>query len=916
MTNTNRGNGPSGPRPGSDPGSSPAPAPAPVVQPVGPAPDASPSPSGSTPQGGTGAGGAGPSAPSAQADGTGGAGGNPPPAPSPPPPPPLGDPPVRTLDPDTILYTGWDYVASSCWLRVATPGATATEEPLYLGTTRHGFMYVTNPESMFPSTLGVHPHAYLDVALNGDPDALMRALMNFWQFGEPDLRSFSETVVHPIHFFSDRGPDLRPTYLRAPSLSEGLDYQVQMDWSFPYCLRLDGQSDSDLTMIYPFELKRSIVNGRLLNRTGDRHWNLPYSVRFRRSPNWDEDRCYITDVLREDGTAYGLPLSPRPPSRSDPAWMFVDGVPRPRLRLPHSRGFLLLHKLWLFMMEGYEHIQSFVLAQSNPLRTRYRLRSLRRMFEYAGQSNAPGSDGRRYASEAMKLIDTFSTENDRHDRDLERTYTSNSAAVFDYLVGFFGNESDWGCAESMRRDWYSFSHFLGPLTFLELAVWIIRQSPRAQDFYLLHGRSMLRPPTGRWVSGAQSDNSMIPDERFVEEPEPPEYVNDGISWSKRTLKTYAFVNQIFMYYHARELWFPTASRGVLRQNNRPGGRMSSFFPTLEDLTKFAEYLAQADGSDFVQRMDDWLQDRKLQSDVYHMAIFDDAADLTRRVDTIRFAHAQQFPHIAGCLDVLSSTLALAALDEAYRTSPGTFGWRQAFDTASELLGLTDTMATLAGLDGALFFRNLNKSLPYISIGVSTYDAYSAFAREDYYTGSLRSLQAVGAGAILASGYLGSSGVGATPAIVTFLSGTLVVIAADIAIWVHEHNTEPHQRYAGSLFEAICTDPPTVDHWDHLVRWPPNRVRYPLVRHLERFAERRQVWAKAEIDARTLKDDIDQDDTWLHFPVHLWRYLDLREASSRAAFQRQYHRGTSVDDRTPPRFPFRLPTPSSLPIEWP
>lgn len=285
---------------------------------------------------------------------------------------------------------------------------------------------------------------------------------------------------------------------------------------------------------------------------------------------------------------------------------------------------------------------------------------------------------------------------------------------------------------------------------------------------------------------------------------------------------------------------------------------------------------------------------------------------------IRFLHRQEFPKLAGCLDVFGSTLALAALDQAYRETPGAFGSRQAFDAATELLGLVDTTASIAALDHAVFFRVLGKSLAMINVGVSAYDSYRAFVREDYYTGTMRALQAAGASAVLAAGYMGATGGGLAPATVTFIAGTVVVIGADVAIWIDEHRREDHQRYASALFDAICGDPPNVDEWDDLARWPPNRVRRPLVECLDRFALRRQEWGNATVDARALGDLISRGDSWHAFPIARWRYLELHDAASREDYKRyvrSLHSSASSNRAAAPSLPRRIPAPSTLPVVW-
>ncbi|UJR78495.1 hypothetical protein [Sandaracinus amylolyticus] len=814
---------------------------------------------------------------------------------------------MRTIDTDVILFTGYRYVASSCWLHIEPVGHDDGQQVGRLrGTTRNGFLFATSSADVTDGAFAsLSPRIELSAASSRAPEALMKALANFWQYGDPGAQSGrrDESRMHPVHYSTTGSQPIRPSFARAAHLMEDVPYRVRMDWALPYCLKAEGQ-DTDL---HPFELRSARVQGRTLERTGESHWNRTYLVRFRRSASWSTERTYVTEVLADDGTVLRT-ISPPRPSRSDPAWMTrppsepstEPGSPRPRLALPHFEGFLLLHKLWLFMVDAYEHICSFRLAQANLLRDRFRLGSLRTMFEYAGGSTED-ADARRYVGEALRLIHAFSGQLDENERDLQAAYERSSDATFGYLVEVFGQEGESSIRGTMHRDWYSFPQFLGPLTFLDLAVWLVRQSHRADDFYRRYGRDMLRPPGGSWSAVSESDDPMIVDERFVDDPDPTELANDVLGWAKRSLKVYASVNQLFVYHHARFLF---------EEHAIVTGGDFTHQPSLEELRDFANYLANDRSSAQWEQM---FNSRVSGADVPETLYGGGPGALHQRVEQVRYANRRTFPAIASALDAIASAITLTDIVARHQQDPSSLGGQQIYDLATNTLGLTQAMASLAGYDSARFVTGLGHALAVAEIGYSGYQAFDAFVREDYYTGTMRSLQAAGATAVFASGFLAATGGGTPLAIVTWAGGTAVVIGAEIALWVDQQLREDHQRHAQALWESL-QDEAIEWEWDEVARRPAV-VTPALRRVLAEHAREKRRWSDATVDHRRLANLIDTRTTWMNFPSARWRYLDMHDDASRADYAAYCRRlGGSAEGAAPP-LPRALPPRSTLSIEW-
>lgn len=868
---------------------------------------------------------------------------------------------------DTVFYTGRNVLAEGNYLAVATL-REAVEGVLrsftgrntqmgFLCTTRNGQLCSANPDHLTADPSDQTSHVVIPEDYHDDVHRLMRALLREW-LAESDAAVDNRDAANDRLTVRTRTPGGdRPGWAGSRRLmairgvnpdevvgetdmAAGLPYVVYMDWSFPYLLRTRGDAH---TRLFPFNLDTSVVNGSPLSDQGS--WNRPRLVRFYIPSDFDHTRTYVTQEWRRsdeypDGAwqAVGVPdaISWNGRARTpETASLFrADrSTARPRVKLPHDDGFLLLQRFFKWIVQAYLLLRRYRMAGAYIERDLTTLGTLEHLFELTGRSNPRDSRTTALVREAFQLTRHFKEQAHEKRTQVYDTFAQR-LGPFRQLLNFWARTDQETINPSFRtawvNDWHRFTNPLGPLAFMEIAVYLLRHSPLHEDFYRRYGDQMLVVPAGaqRTWQGAAQNNPMLVDQNV---PLVADTV-EALDWSKKALKVFVSINEMFMYHHARVLygrhrevwWFthtPPRDLNVLTRNYTRNFR------------RFVEYLTGMSRSDIdayvgdlcVEDVSRWdwedvsigseraspRQDPELPPDRFRQPL--------RRVRLLGTV-ANQLGRGSDVLDGAERIMKLMQLADsisrrddwstAHLTS---FGYEvtQLSGAASSLLGsfaaraVTRTACARVAV-GAAFVDVLFKQYHLTSSSLDTFRG-----RGNVSDVGIRALQAASAYLSLAAGITAFvPGAGWPATVVTGLLSIGTWTAAEVLQWHRDQSMPGYRRYAGQLVSMLLPEqdgqyqPPApyqmaqydpfardIVHNDREQRFHLGEFR-TLV---QQYNRQKQQWAQRQISGSTLREFVvSVDNAWTNFPEARWRYLDMGQENQRGAYITYCQRNDYLD----------------------
>lgn len=786
-----------------------------------------------------------------------------------------------------MVFTGWGCVASSCFIKIRPFHPRCDEDPtLLIATSRDGIMSVMDPAEVTHPYAGMaysgvgsrdqdhDPRAgwrtKIETALHREPKRLLKRLSALW------TNPPAKMARHPLYHAS-RDNVLRPRGREAPELTLGTPYEIQMDWAFPYALKDDGTGGVPVPQrIFPFNLETSYVHGHpLVVPTAD-HWNPTLIVRFSKVARagtarnaGDRHYDYITEVLTRDLTVI-YPFA-APARGSDPLTaLSFRGRARagrlantsPRLSIPIFEGFLLLHKMWLLTVEGNIRNEMHTIAEASITRDRAKIEALALTFSCIHDNISVHRTGPEACDRLREVSDTASAN-------LARQHSVSDSPTFRALFDAYMGRGHHGIKlrDIEARYWYRFPHFLGPLTFLWLGMYVLSESPIASQVSDAIGSYALRPPNlpGAPVAAWESDHSegddvMLVDKRFIDVSNPPMLAEDPIGWSKRSVSIAGLMGRVWLRERMKGYWHPDALRfiqyGPSGFNNpanapRAGSRALSLDDSLTlgklrvdvgNAAQFSAWLGRkpidlpwvGDSDEFVKlmmtRQHEGTALHAAQKSFCHFMGFtftgtpDPVAVMTQHLQNAYVAERDRhtrlpgghgtFPLLIDTLDGIRSLLVLmgtcSTLLSQDRVEPS-----HVVHALSDVVGFSASSANLAvyqmeRIGTGSFLRRLNFAANALSIGADSYDALDQFGRGNGVTGGLRTLQAAcGVATMFGMGAAGT-GVGALVVV-----GSLVVYSVVEVVILYRQARIPSFRHLVARWVADLQEAAILNEIDSL-----------------------------------------------------------------------------------------------------
>ena len=671
-------------------------------------------------------------------------------------------------------------------------------------------------------------------------------------------------------------------------------YDIQMDWAWPYCLVAQGRTD---TQLIPFDLGESRILGREVPGARQRHPVI--RVRFLRIDDPDSEeffdvtRTYVTE--RWDGTRWRrlstsairlnwtrqrvdgydhLPpewfsiLHPPPGIRErrrhiqqlllDPATdprtanAYLASFLKPRLQLPHNQNFILLHKFFLWLKEAYKLRNAFFLARGYVERDLNLLGHLDRLFDLTAQCNSDNATvtddqvTRNKLRHGLTLTDHFRQQALAAGRQLDNVFDYQSTGspanpgVFMQMINFWG-DARGNINPSFRdvwtNDWYRFDNFLGPLTFMELALWVIRQSPHhASDFYQRFGRQLVLPPPSPGhpitAQSAETNNPMLVNPDFKAAfSAPAQRVFSGqeaMSWVKSALSTYGKVNDLFMLYHVSTLFSWHHNIGF--RGAHPLGR----FRTTVSIADLKGMVRQLSGMS-LQQAEDFLQQVLHNNGQAPTRLTPQAFRRAQvRIDAAtQFPGHSRLPSLLNALDTLIRVAKLMQMGDALLGRQQQWDGRTFAQMSSEFLGLSSTAASLladyfqtvestagavapttrlgrlvrTGSGRAFIFGPFIIAAGLMDTGMALEAAARCYGDGNVLGMGVQMLKCYGAFLGVCGNLIGYiPGVGTGVSILVGTAGFALSLAADLAQLLIDGRQSTHQQHAGQIYNMLMQKP--------------------------------------------------------------------------------------------------------------
>jgi hypothetical protein len=779
---------------------------------------------------------------------------------------------LESIRQDTLYFTGWNYLASSCWMKIQQVDISRDQDDPFRNrelpkscTNRNGlFARVDSLVGWSTDKFRIPQKLNTDVQLLGE---LMERLTNIWLWpsGYDSRQARLLQVLPNVHYYSYTG---RHRFDRAPvtRLFLGVPYRVWFDWAYPYSLVPE---EDESTRLYPF----GDLDSKIGSRKVDGKWNRPRLVRFKKAGDFDQSGLYETEILDASGKVVSK-IKPPKVKPSEPKWMqfrppehewMQDDPeakkPRPRLIMPHTDGFLLLHKYFMVLLEAYNLLRAYQLTISNFQRDMHLLDQVDHMLELSGRSNDPKSpedaDTLPQIKEGFELISIFKGEAKSMAEQTEKLMVQ-LKPPFKWLIHFHKSDA----YKKANKDWYRFDNFLGPLTFFELGAWVIRQSPFAEEFYDLYGKDMIKPVGKTWPGVRdQEKDTMLTDPRF-QGKETIEAVDASLAWAKRSVKIYTSVNQMYAYYHVT--------------------------PIVKELAPLVDKVSADELKDFVTFLTDNPQAADFVDELEVMARKNPNApppgELQSKLKKIDFPGRKSLPIIGAGLDAFQRTVRLVTLAESLESHK----WDQnaIMAVSRDVLGLANSAATLMGKSGKFVFKKvLGPVTAALDVWIYVDKSYQEFCLNDYYRGSMRGIQAIGAGLCLAAIYTAWVPVaGWLTSTVLVVIGTLLIVAAELALWIEKKFfVSDWEEHARNLYGGVLMD---VREWHYDVDVRRRSINVgPFGKLLGRYNGMKKKWNERTIGPynHSFEWVLEDNDTWDEFPEFRWRYLERNETEHKQKY---------------------------------
>ena len=855
---------------------------------------------------------------------------------------------IEDIHVDTLFYTGWDVPALSCFLKMELVPlldgpeypATVTGPDRYSCTTRNGYICRTTEAEM----IDIHgPDApfrqfyRIPKSLNGDLQALAARLFNYWEYSDegpvpPDddmhgtrrLRNVPATVHYNMTRVAQRPPPPRPG-VRETRLMTDVLYRIWVDWGFPYCLlAVDDEGNLDTgTRLIPFAIAGQGCRscGQPARPRGG--WNTSCIVRFVAPPPGTPRGNYGTELCYREGDEWrSRTINPPAARPSDPAWTRCrDGDPRPRLVLPNKGGFLLLQKLWWKMCTAYKKLNCYNHVRRHLQTHLHCLGELDHMLDMEGRMTPPDEQvERRWLGHAFTTISDLNQVAEGRVAELDRGFRlPRHREPFTYIHNFWKRDEDASVNPTFQwywdNCWWHFPHFLGPITFMELAVWIMRQSPYHVQFFNKYGHDMFVPirPGTSWEGDTNpATNFMAIDRRARQSP----HTIPGVApmtWVKQSVSVYAKVVELFTYHYASS-FYGWHREGALALRARLGGTVSSFRyqPNMGQMSDFIQYVSGMDRAE----VDRFVRNAMPPSQGGPGLA---PATVRRRIQFLQRVGRLRIGPIGDVLDVILRTMKLLQFGLSVQENTAQWTPQHLADTANELFGLSTTARSLLGTGatqaGRLALRRATIYGAIFDSVLASGEALEAFTDRDSEAQVHRSMKAVGSylclAAIIAAGVPGA---GWPVAITLGAMGTVLQYGAHVSEQAARAGLNNWRRRAEQLCTTLYTNiPPSADYppLDRILDAGPfGTIRREYNQQMDVLEQRSGIGS-----ALTLQGFVQRGDTWSVFPGARWGYLEQGNHAARSDFIRHCEQ---IDSRwrapTNPRAP--IPDPPLLPHDSP
>lgn len=774
---------------------------------------------------------------------------------------------MHDLPLDALFETAFGYPAESFVLRFQEPPATMSDpEP-------DVFYYVTDRRGEYhhaPWTLEENPFRADDPTLLftirrrllDEPHEFTDTLVDLWHIprARPEGGRIARwqrrvTGTHPLH--QSRPPERRTT--RRVLLDHW--YDVRVDWAFPACLRLEGED----TQLSPLHLGRTKLRGRDVD---------PGSYEERRLKFVREGDGFVTVERAADGQE----------RRFTPQGLGERSGGRPRVVLPHTGGFVLLHKIFRLTSRARHELWLLRAARERLQRDGLLLARLVNLYTLSYGMTDPSTDDGREVRGVIDQIHRKAHElqratEQRLDRLEEHARESGALA---WLADDLWRDRSF--ARAWSRTWHQLDHALGPLAFLRAALWTVRDSPLEATFYERHGAALLRLPPRPQRRPTEDDDPLLINDAY-RPPAPDAGLTTAVDYLSKSVKLWTEANTWFAHRHAMSL-LNVEMRGVRRTAGVP--------ITVEQIEDFIEFVTETHPDQVRRYVRRVVRESGQPYAPTHRAF-------RERLERLEGAHRRSNPKLGDLLDSFGRVLTMVSFAQSLQAE--TWDTDHLIDFGKNVLEATDAGAIILGKEGAeCIGRVLGPIIAAADIAIAARDIHLAYVEGRDTDAMISGAKAIGAALIGAAAFMNAFP-GAGPVCVGM--GTLISFGAELYGIYREYTRDDWEREAlgihALVFPADEADEFNVDgDAPGALHTEPRRRRRSaeLVSRYGRYLGTLQahVLEKARLREHryqvpgwfgdresTLAVILREGEIFANFPEPRWRYIDREQREFREEY---------------------------------